>query len=924
MKPHARAVLSHSIGVIWRWSLLVTLPVSGLFLLWLSSFAGSFGDFRLRYDIEHPFGFANEGKQHARQLLNDLQLKLSTRGLPTDIPVLQLAVHADRLATLNANLPHSGFEEVRGQLCSERGWVDVDLRYRGDFYWHWAYPKKSWRVQVKDQQLAFGLSKFHVIAPKLPSQINDVVAYRLAQMLEVLAPQAKAVVLFVNGENHGLHLLVEHAQESLLRDRGRMPSDLYSGELVARDKWQGIHNLVFEHPGLWSKMAVNNHFALDNRGPLEALCAVLAMPPSEASMARLNELVDLEAFGKFLALETLLQSFHNDETHNWRLCYDPWRQAFQPLIWDPNAWGDMVLDAPPDLQAGDVSLDPVASRLQLRLLANPTVLAARARALQKFLHSGQAQLFLTEVEDLADSASAVADIDPFLRPPDPAAVVAQMQHLPTAVGQLFEHIATAFSATRPVTYNQEGDALILQIADRLPVQALTLDFANEAPKTPLELCWSDGKREHRVALATQHQANRSQLRCQVDLAAQLQPQPGIRADGHPLLTRRPIATTYTIRSAEGFEGLQLVAVERCDGSTETALRDDQLQASPIDLLLGIGQDQRPALENWSGKVRIDGYHIVESDIVLAPGTEVTLGPGACLVFRGRVLAAGRETAPIRFQRAGAEPWGAVALQGTATSGSRLQHCMFDGGSGAKSEEGLFEYCGMFSIHDSSRVSLENCTFENSSIYDDVVHAVYSEVEFQDCYFAASPADGLDLDQCQATLENCRFEGQGNDGLDLMTCNAIVRNCSFTGCGDKGISVGERSRILVAESRFDDCVVGIQTKDDSDAAVLNCTIRGGTRALDAIVKNWRYGTGGRVTADRCVLVGATTPPMASAHSQMILRDSTVEPALQPAANILVAEPEPAGLRSNLPFSISGRHGMATSIWQTAPPNRRGAL
>ena len=928
MKPGSGKTLIDSLGVMWRWSLLVTIPVSGLFLLWLSSFAGSFGDFRLRYDVgPHPFGFANEGRQHAKQLLNDLQLKLSNRGLPTDIPVLQLSVHSDRLATLNANLPHSGFEEVRGQLCSENGWVDVDLRYRGDFWYHWAYPKKSWRVQVKDQQLAFGMSKFHVIAPKLPSQINDVVAYRLAQMLDILTPRAKAVVLFVNGENYGLHLLVEHPQESLLRDRGRMPSDIYSGELVARDAWQGVDNLVFDHPGLWSKMAVNNHFDLDKRGPLEALCAVLAMPPSEASMAQLNELVDLEVFGRFLALETLLQSFHNDEVHNWRLCYDPWRQRFQPLLWDPNAWGSMVLEGPQNLRARDVSLDPVASRLQLRLMANPTVLAARARALQNFLHNGQAQLFLTEIGELAGSASAVAAVDPYLRPPDPDAVQAQMLRLPTAVEQLFEHIETSLSATQPVTYKAQANALVLQVADRVPVQAITLDFAGDAPRQPLELCWSDGNQQHCVPLATQHLANQSQLRCQVDLAAQLRPEPRIRQDGRPLLTRQPIATTYTIRSPDGLQGLRLVLVERCDGSSESAVRDEQLQPRPIELLLGIGQDQRPPLENWSGKVRIDGYRTVDSDLVLAPGTDVALGPGACLVLRGRVLAIGNEAEPVRFRRAEAAPWGAVVLQGSLTSGSRLQHCMFDGGSGAKSVEGLFEYCGMLSVHDSSRVSLEHCTFENSSVVDDVVHAVYAEIEFKDCYFASSPADGLDLDQCNATLQDCEFEDQGNDGLDLMTCNAIVRNCRFTRCGDKGISVGERSRILIAHSQFDDCVIGVQTKDDSDAAVLNCTIRGGTRALDAIVKNWRYGTGGRLTADRCVLLGASSAPMASPNSKLLLRDSTVEPPPQPSINLLL---EPAGEgpdqrphRASLPFSIAGRHGLATSIWQSAPLHHRGA-
>ena len=334
--------------------------------------------------------------------------------------------------------------------------------------------------------------------------------------------------------------------------------------------------------------------------------------------------------------------------------------------------------------------------------------------------------------------------------------------------------------------------------------------------------------------------------------------------------------------------------------------------------------------HWSGTVSIEGTRTIDSDLFLAAGTEVLLGPGACLVIRGRLLANAAESSPIRFRRADSEPWGAVVLQGPGSSGSRLQHCVFDGGSGSLDDDGLFEYSGMLSVHDAQRISLQECTFQNSTLFDDVVHAVYADIELSACHFHEAPSDGLDLDQCRATVLDCHFHDMGNDGLDLMTCDAIVRDCTFTGCGDKGISIGERSRVLVANSRFADCVFGIQSKDDSDAAALNCTLTGGTRALDTIVKNWRYGKGGRLIANRCKLLGATTAPRADDGSRLVLRDSTVDPTPAAAANLRLEGcdrgPEsPAQLpRTELPFSIRGRQGLATSIWQQAPVLRRGAL
>ncbi len=219
-----------------------------------------------------------------------------------------------------------------------------------------------------------------------------------------------------------------------------------------------------------------------------------------------------------------------------------------------------------------------------------------------------------------------------------------------------------------------------------------------------------------------------------------------------------------------------------------------------------------------GDVPTEGIVEIENEVVILPGTTVQLQPGASILIYKRLIAEGTEEHPIHFVLAdGAEgAWGTIALKGLACSGSRFKHCLFSGGSGYKDPHGLFEYSSMLSLHDAGKVQLVNCTFRDNHVVDDMVHAVYSDVIFQDCHFYGSKFDALDLDLCKARIDRCTFTGSGNDALDLMTSQVVVTGSQLMGSGDKGISVGENSQCLVLNSVFRKNAIGLLAKDASTA------------------------------------------------------------------------------------------------------------
>ncbi|MFT5057740.1 MAG: hypothetical protein ACI89E_000505, partial [Planctomycetota bacterium] len=280
---------------------------------------------------------------------------------------------------------------------------------------------------------------------------------------------------------------------------------------------------------------------------------------------------------------------------------------------------------------------------------------------------------------------------------------------------------------------------------------------------------------------------------------------------------------------------------------------------------------------WSGEVRLDGLTEV-SDLVVEPGTTILCGPGATLWVRGRMLARGREDAPIRFQPAqeGQEPWGAFILKGEKANGSQLEHCIFEGGSGWKHP--LEEYSAMVSIHSVQDVRFVDCLFQDSKIVDDMVHGVYSEILFRGCTFRNSLSDALDMDISSVKLESCTFIASGNDALDLMTTIASVVDTQFLDSGDKGISVGERSKLLIMRSLIQGCEIGIQPKDDSVALAVNVDLIDNRVALDAYKKNWRYNSGGYGKLVNCWISGEGKSITVDKHSQAWVAGSYMERTL----------------------------------------------
>jgi hypothetical protein len=158
-----------------------------------------------------------------------------------------------------------------------------------------------------------------------PTYVHESLAYDLFRALDVPAPRTGWVWLVVNGEDWGLYSHLESEDENFLaRWYGNAGGHLYESSYP--------YDL---HPGSEGFYGYNEGPDPNDREGLRQLIAALAEPPTDAAVARLERILDLDEVLRELAGEALTTHWdgYKDNLNNYRLYLDPYTGRFQLLPW---------------------------------------------------------------------------------------------------------------------------------------------------------------------------------------------------------------------------------------------------------------------------------------------------------------------------------------------------------------------------------------------------------------------------------------------------------------------------------------------------------------------------------------------------------------------------------------------------------------
>jgi len=861
---------------LWSWILTVPISLVGGYLLYRTIDRAY--TYSVRYGTnKEELQFDRVARYEINQLTNLARVKFvkELSGQETSLKSIHLVVPEANLGKLEAHMPQSGFEYVDGRMIREGKLTKIKVKYRGDTFYRWAWDKKSLRIKTSKKSLFEGIRWVNLLAPRSEEQLNNYLSYRLANMMGVLAPRTELIRLFLNGEDRGVHILVEQIKEMTLRNASLMPGDIYRGELIGKDRFGpgAPTGSLFQSAAVWDKVAINNHFADSSKAPLARLISLIEQSHSPEAQKQLSEILDIKAWGRFSAYESLAQTTHTDEIHNWRMYFDPWRSQFVPIVWDPMGWHGTVRGQP-------IRDEFIQNSLIRALFNNGDFIRARSEALHSFFASNIDREFLELVSSTSEMMAREVVTDPYLKPANPALVEKRVRKLEGVIREVFGEKDDIFLENDPrldlvvASINPNHQRLDLVVRGKHPVELLRLNLS-EAVKTPPKATayyhLTTGEEEIGLPVVTANAGAslviRSGFLPNLTVATEARNRGSLQSTpGYYQIHLNGLDPNTKILSAEVNRGLGWIPAQAVDSITPTVF--SQLYA-PVAI------NPVPEPITWSGEVTLEGHQILDQPLIIEPGTTVNLTPGATLVLKHRLTAKGTREAPIRFvpARSEQEPWGAIVLSGRGADGSALSHCEMAGGSGLKGD--LFEYSAMLSIHDVKDVVISDCQFRDNHVVDDMVHTVYTDIHFERVLFKNALSDALDLDISTASISDSHFENSGNDAVDLMTTQASITGSYFKNNGDKGISVGENSQLYAANNTLKGNLIGVQSKDRSTAVLLNHTFKDNKTGLHAYKKNWRYGDGGVIFLGKSTVSGDGISASAEKHSAIQIFDSYLE-------------------------------------------------
>jgi hypothetical protein len=789
----------------------------------------------------------------------------------------------------------------------------IKVRHRGDNPLNWLFTKKSLRIKTRKKNLLNGSRSFNYNVPQSPSMMDLYFGYKLATDAGVSAPSVRLVEAFINDKPYGVLIEYEKHGETFLRNSGYMPVNLYKGEQAHIERSESIELDLFNNPSHWQKVAYGNDLPANNKSDIEFFLDLIRQATvNEEALSKLKRVAPFSIWARYAAYQVLAQNAHNAGYNNQRLIFDPWRGEVHPSVNDPHyleqGWkGPWRSRDHPEMQNGEtgkrVRADfEIDSHSLLRIYnRNSAFLYEKYRFLYGFLTEERLLKGAhNQIKKLSDPLIISAERDPdiwFSKSwsgfPFASPATELRKFLDTILRDtvdLEEYLIGQLRAQPNSRWRTQGNNLFIQIDGHVPMNGvrLRLPLGASVPKT---IAWDtngDGRLDKddmiipfkftdgNIELDAVWLANRTTV--DAGRYRHTSDYPRVRID--------PRATRFVLVADVPLEPLTVTARNAISDKTYPIPKGDMEGAWPGRFNLPILPNSTRQIEVWSGETKIDGTRFIDAPVRIEAGTVIRMAPRAKVIFRNTIEIAGTIQKPVIITPAqDGKPFGFIALQGQGTAGSSIQNLHMTGGTGGRVEN--IQYTAMLNIHNTRDIELSNLKLSDNKIYDDMLHIVYCDdvrIDGIDLRNAHSDAADIDISTGVRFLGGT-IKGSGNDGIDLMSSVVTIEGMVLSENKDKGVSVGEATEVVIRKSRIENNKIGIETKDGSRAQVLNTSFNRNTTQLYANMKNWRYGSGGRIEVRDSVLTDDNNIIKVDKKSTIRVTGSQMAPLVKPSKGVV---------------------------------------
>ena len=130
---------------------------------------------------------------------------------------------------------------------------------------------------------------------------------------------------------------------------------------------------------------------------------------------------------------------------------------------------------------------------------------------------------------------------------------------------------------------------------------------------------------------------------------------------------------------------------------------------------------------------------------------------------------------------------------------------------------------------------------SDALAEDALNIVASNFTLKQSVFSDVSSDAFDGDFVNGVITSCSFERIGGDAIDFSGSNVKIEKVRVYATADKAISAGEKSQVIVSDSKLESVGYGIAAKDLSEVRAENLQIdKAKVAALAAYQKKSLFG------------------------------------------------------------------------------------
>ena len=732
------------------------------------------------------------------------------------------------LAIKDAILKRSENDKVKGFITYNGKKFPVRIRLKGDFVDHLLGEKWSFRLETKKDIAFLGMTEFSLQHPRTRSYISEYLLHKLLKYENLPYLRYKFLPVSLNGKYLGIYALEEHFSKELIENSGFREGPIL--KISDQDKRNEWNRKEFDKNKIIGKKVIKGYinttennsqiltFNIDKIAQNEKKLSQFQLGSdllNEFLMKKIktSEVFDIHTTARYFAVLDLLQALGAYTWYDMRFYFDPLTGRLTPIGYDAQT-GYI-------LKKRYLSLDINA----LGLFDDPIFIKEYLSQLDRISSDNYLEKFLNLVSsDLNKELSIINKSFPFVN----------LRLFKDEILKNRIYIKNRLFRLNPLglkslQISQDNEQLYLEIfnKNKLPIILESViyggikfipDKNNYLPgQTPFKritinkikfIKGNDPFNKNNIT--KENNFLKSNLLKDISLK--------FFVDGIPEIRTLKTKVFQKVNSTNTFDP-QI--------TRKTTLK--QFKDLNIDF------DKKEILINQDITVNKLLILPIEYKLIISPGVNLIIDKGGSIIIQGPLIINGEESKKIYIKSINGGKGLSVL---NASSLSNIKYAVFD--NLRVNTNPSMNITGGISFYN-SQVQINNSQFINSSS-EDSLNLIRSPFKIKNSVFSDNNFDAIDIDFSNGKIVNTIFKNTGNDAVDISGSQVDLNQISIISAGDKGVSVGEKSKVNLANLTISDAFIGIASKDYSQTIIDNLKISDSKICLAAYQKKPEYGPG----------------------------------------------------------------------------------